>query len=96
MSQGVEYLKDATQIGDVSGAGIYSYKAKAAGGDGYLLVGDSYAFVGPVFSTGVLLAMSGAERVARTVNDILDRPARARAYQRRHQREIDRAIKRVS
>jgi flavin-dependent dehydrogenase len=89
-------LKDATQIGDVSGAGNYSYKAKAAGGDGYLLVGDSYAFVDPVFSTGVLLAMSGAERAARTVNDILDRPARARAYQRRYQREIDRAIKRVS
>ena len=89
-------MKGARRIGDVSGAGNYSYKAKSAGGDGYLLVGDSYAFVDPVFSTGVLLAMSGAERAALTVNKILDRPARARTYQRRYQREIDHAIKRVS
>jgi flavin-dependent dehydrogenase len=91
-----DVLKDARRTSDVSGAGNYSYKAKAAGGDGYLLVGDSYAFVDPVFSTGVLLAMSGAERAARTVNDILDRPAKAGAYQRRYQREINHAIKRVS
>jgi len=91
-----DVLKDARRIGEVSGAGNYSYKATSAGGDGYLLVGDSYAFVDPVFSTGVLLAMSGAERAARTVNDILDRPAKAAAYQRRYQREIDHAITRVS
>ena len=54
-----DVLKGARRIGDISGAGNYSYKAKAAGGDGYLLVGDSYAFVDPVLSTGVLLAISG-------------------------------------
>lgn len=91
-----DVLKDASRISDVSGAGNYSYKAKSAFGDGYLLVGDSYAFVDPVFSTGVLLAMSGAERAADTVNSILDRPARSRAFQRRYQRDIDGAIQRVS
>lgn len=91
-----DVAKNADRVSAVSGAGNYSYKAKSASGDGYLLVGDSYAFVDPVFSTGVLLAMSAAERAARTVNDILDRPAKAAAYQRRYQREVDHAIKRVS
>lgn len=91
-----DVLKNAERTSEVSGAGNYSYKAKSASGDGYLLVGDSYAFVDPVFSTGVLLAMSAAERAARTVNDILDRPAKAAAYQRRYQREVDHAIMRVS
>ena len=54
-----DVLKGARRIGDISGAGNYSCKAKPAGGDGYLLVSDSYAFVDPVFSTGVLLAISG-------------------------------------
>ena len=31
-------------------------------GPGYLMVGDAYAFVDPVFSSGVYLAMSGAEK----------------------------------
>lgn len=91
-----DVTKTAKRMSAVSGAGNYSYKAKSASGDGYLLVGDAYAFVDPVFSTGVLLAMSAAERAARTVNDILDRPAKAAAYQRRYQREVDHAIKRVS
>ena len=91
-----DVAKGAMRISSVSGAGNYAYKAKSADGDGYLLVGDSYAFVDPVFSTGVLLAMSGAARAAETVNAILDRPSRTKTSLRRYQDATDRAIRRVS
>ena len=91
-----DVVKDASRKGAVIGAGNYSYKAKRAFGDGYLLVGDSYAFVDPVFSSGVLLAMSSAERAAQVVNVILDHPERAPALARRYQKGMDRAIYRIS
>lgn len=91
-----DVAKGAARVSCVSGAGNYAYKARSAYGDGYLLVGDSYAFVDPVFSTGVLLAMSGAARAAETVHAILDRPSQAKTRLRRYQNGTDRAIKRVS
>jgi hypothetical protein len=91
-----DVVKGAARINGVTGAGNYTYKAQSAYGDGYILVGDSYAFVDPVFSTGVLLAMSGAERAAETVNTVLDNPARATASLRQYQRDMDGAIRRIS
>ncbi|MCZ6773098.1 MAG: NAD(P)/FAD-dependent oxidoreductase [Proteobacteria bacterium] len=91
-----DVIKDAARTSAVTGAGNYSYRAKRAFGDGYLLVGDSYAFVDPVFSSGVLLAMSSAERAAQVVNVILDHPARATSLARRYQKDMDRAIYRFS
>lgn len=89
-------LDEATRVSPVSGAGNYSYKSECAYGDGYVLVGDAYAFVDPVFSTGVLLAMSGAERAAEAIESALDNPIRATTHLRLYQREIDSAIRRVS
>lgn len=89
-------IKDATRISGVTGAGNYSYKAKQAFGDGYLLIGDSYAFVDPVFSSGVLLAMSSAERAVKVVEVILDHPEKAARHKRRYQKDLDRAIGRIS
>ncbi len=40
----------------------YSYAAKRVVGPGYVLVGDAAAFLDPVFSTGVMLAMRSGER----------------------------------
>ena len=34
------------------------------GGPGWVLIGDAFAFLDPVFSSGVYLAMSGAEQAA--------------------------------
>lgn len=89
-------LEGAKRVGPVTGAGNYSYKATRAFGDGYLMVGDAYAFVDPVFSSGVLLAMSSAERAAEAVNVILDHPERAASVARRYQKYMDRAIFRIS
>lgn len=88
--------KDATLASPVRGAGNYSYKATHAHGPGYLLLGDAYAFVDPVFSSGVYLAMSGAERAAETIDTALDHPARAERLFAIYKRQIDRGIGRFS
>lgn len=42
----------------------FSYRCSELAGDGWVLVGDAGAFLDPVFSSGVHLAMCGAEQVA--------------------------------
>ena len=46
--------------GRVYATGNYSYAAERCAGERYLMVGDAYAFVDPVFSSGVYLAMASA------------------------------------
>jgi flavin-dependent dehydrogenase len=40
-------------------------------GDGWLLIGDAYAFIDPVFSSGVFLGMNSAELGAQVVDGML-------------------------
>src|SRR5699024_11190693 len=55
-----ERMCEARLIGDkVHVAGNYSYTADTLGGPGWMLLGDAFAFLDPVFSSGVYLAMSG-------------------------------------
>ncbi len=57
--------------------GNYSYRADRMTGPGYALVGDAYAFIDPVFSSGVYLAMNSAERAVPQVRAWLAGDARA-------------------
>lgn len=43
------------------------------------MLGDAYAFIDPVFSSGVMLAMNSAFIGAETVDTVLRRPGEARA-----------------
>jgi flavin-dependent dehydrogenase len=58
-----ERLKNARRIMPAQYAANYSYFSRKQIGPGYGLIGDAYAFVDPVFSTGVYLAMSSATRI---------------------------------
>jgi flavin-dependent dehydrogenase len=92
-----ERLKDAQLIGDeVRVTGNYSYDARTMGGPGWILVGDAFAFLDPVFSTGVYLAMSGAEQAAQLVDTALREPARERALLRSLERRQRTAMRRFS
>ena len=42
----------------------YSYRAKQVAGDGWVLVGDAFAFLDPLYSSGVLLALRSGEMAA--------------------------------
>jgi flavin-dependent dehydrogenase len=72
-----ERLRDASLISPVTATGNYSYTAGHSSGRNYLLLGDAYAFVDPVFSTGVMLAMQSAFVGADTIETCLDRPREA-------------------
>ena len=77
-------LTDAQLIGnEVRVTGNYSYDSSTMAGPGWILVGDAFAFLDPVFSTGVYLAMTSAEQAAQSVDSAPCEPtARARAAAR--------------
>jgi flavin-dependent dehydrogenase len=91
-----ENVQPARLATPVRSAGNYSYKADRAFGPGYLMLGDAYAFVDPVFSSGVYLAMSGAEYAAAAVDEALRKPAQAERLFAALQRRTDRGIARFS
>ncbi len=73
-----ERLKDATLVDElVHATGNYSYSSSRCSGERYLMLGDAYAFIDPVFSSGVYLAMHSAFVGAEVVATCLDRPAAA-------------------
>jgi flavin-dependent dehydrogenase len=72
--------------GEVRVTGNYSYDSRQMGGPGWVLVGDAFAFLDPVFSSGVYLAMTGAEQAAAVVDHALQRPAVEMALLRRLER----------
>jgi flavin-dependent dehydrogenase len=72
-----ERLRDAKLIAPATATGNYSYVAERTMGRNYLMLGDAYTFIDPVFSTGVLLAMQSAFVGADTIESCLDRPAQA-------------------
>ena len=62
--------------GEVRVTGNYSYDSTRMAAPGWVLVGDAFAFLDPVFSSGVYLAMSGAEQAAAAVDVALRNPSR--------------------
>jgi flavin-dependent dehydrogenase len=42
----------------------YSYRSKEVAGDGWVLVGDAFGFLDPLYSSGVLLALKSGEMAA--------------------------------
>ena len=81
-------LEGAVLIDDhVWATGNYSYCADRCAGDRFLMLGDAYAFIDPVFSSGVFLAMQsafdGAEVVAKALDAPEAYPAAVRHFERR-------------
>ncbi len=91
-----ERMQGAVLAAPVEGTGNYSYRARAAWGEGYLLIGDAFGFIDPIFSSGVLIAMMSGEMGAEVAHAWLDRPAAARAMARRVEREISQGMDTLS
>lgn len=89
-----ERMTRAEPLAPLATTGNYSYRAEKSWGAGYYLIGDAYAFLDPVFSSGVLLAMKSARRgavVARAWLRDAEAGARAaRLAERRTRREMRR------
>jgi len=72
-------LKNATLISPVEATANFAYECDRTHGNNYLLLGDAYSFIDPVFSSGVLLAMQSAFVGADTVDKCLSNPEQATA-----------------
>ena len=85
-----ERLAQATLVSEVEATGNYSYSSDRCHGPHHLLIGDAYAFIDPVFSSGVWLAMNSAAVGAEAVDACLSRPREARAALRGFERVMRR------
>ena len=89
-------MPGAERIAPVHATGNYSYGCGRMAGPGWTMVGDAYAFIDPIFSSGVYLGMHGAERAACMVDAALREPAREAALQRAMARSFDRGLRTFS
>jgi flavin-dependent dehydrogenase len=83
-------LAGAELTSEVYATGNYSYSADHSHGRHYILVGDAYTFIDPVFSSGVWLAMNSAAVGAEAVDTCLREPACASLALRRFDRVMRR------
>ena len=74
-----ERLTQAELVAKVEATGNFSYVSQRCHGSNYLMLGDAYAFIDPVFSSGVWLAMHGAVVGAKTVDTCLKTPQQSQA-----------------
>jgi len=83
----------AEPVGALIATANYSYHSRRITGDRYILAGDAYAFIDPLFSSGVMLAMSSAAFAADAVAAWLDDERRGerllRDYERKARRGLD-------
>jgi flavin-dependent dehydrogenase len=61
----------------------YSYRAKRAAGDGWVLVGDAFGFLDPLYSSGVLLALTSGAMAADAICEGLAKGDTSEAQLRR-------------
>ncbi|MDP9012969.1 MAG: tryptophan 7-halogenase [Pseudomonadota bacterium] len=85
-------LESAELISEVRVTGNYSYTSSSMYGKGYVMVGDSFAFVDPIFSSGVYLAMNSASLAAHAVDVSLRDPAKGALEMRRFERKVRRGL----
>jgi flavin-dependent dehydrogenase len=85
-------LVKAELIGPATTTGNYSYRSDRLADERFLLLGDAFAFIDPVFSTGVYLAMMSAFLGLDAIETALDRPAQAARALQRFESDVRRGI----
>lgn len=91
-----ERLADASLCSDVEATGNFAYSSDRTHGANYLMVGDAFSFIDPVFSSGVMLAMQGGFDGAEAVNVCLREPQRAKAALARFDERVRRGPREFS
>jgi flavin-dependent dehydrogenase len=83
-------LKDAELVDDaVHATGNFSYVSTHCSGERYLMLGDAFAFIDPMFSSGFYLAMHSAFDAADVVAVHLDgTPAQAAKARKRYEKTM--------
>ena len=87
-----EGLRHARRVTPVRSAANFSYRTSPVAGDRFLCVGDTLAFVDPIFSSGVYIALQTGEMAAAEIRAAFDEnrfeARRFDAYTRRVRRGV--------
>ncbi len=67
-----EHLATAEQVEPVRVTSDFSYRSRYCAADGLVLAGDAFAFLDPVFSSGVFLALKSGEMAGDAIHEALD------------------------
>ncbi len=62
-------VAEGTRVDKIYSILDYSYRSKRCAGNGFILIGDAYGFLDPIYSSGVLLALKMAEMAADAIHD---------------------------
>lgn len=89
-------MRNASIVGNLHVTGNYSYECTAMSGRRWIMVGDAYAFLDPIFSSGVYFAMNSAELASAVVDSALRDPATEQSGQLGYRKEITRGLETFS
>jgi flavin-dependent dehydrogenase len=64
-------MTEAKRVSEVHVISDYSYRSSRCAGDGWVLVGDAFGFLDPMYSSGVFLALKSGEMAADVINEAL-------------------------
>ena len=73
----------------------YSYRASRCAGEGWVLVGDAYGFLDPLYSSGVLLALKGGQMAADAISEGLAKGDTSTAQLGKWEAEFNRGMDRM-
>ena len=91
-----ERMMNAEPISSLVATANYSYDSRHYAGDGYILIGDAAAFIDPLFSSGVMMAMSSADFAAGVVDAWLDNRKLGERLMRDYERNVRRGLDSLS
>jgi flavin-dependent dehydrogenase len=88
-------IKDATRCDIFRAAREYSYRSRQAAGDGWVMCGDAFGFLDPLYSSGVLLALTSGSMAADAVAEGLSRNDTSAAQLGKWEAEFGRGMDRM-
>jgi flavin-dependent dehydrogenase len=84
----MDHIRSGERVGGVHVTGDYSYRSRHCAVDGLVLAGDAFAFLDPVFSSGVFLALQSGTMAADAVDEALTAGDVSAARFERYGREL--------
>ncbi len=85
-------VAEGTRVDKIYSILDYSYRSKKNAGNGFILIGDAYGFLDPIYSSGVLLALKMAELAADAIHDAFNHNDFSAERLGQYQTKLDRGI----
>src|SRR5687768_9215619 len=85
-------VAEGTRVDKIYSILDYSYRSKHNAGNGFIIIGDAYGFLDPIYSSGVLLALKMAELAADAIHDAFNHDDFSATRLGQFQAKLDRGI----